>query len=465
MKRWLVLSLIALALLLLLSPGIIGRLAERGIDASVTQVSAERDDIDIAEESFERGWFSSEGRHRVALRHGSLRDLLDAGYATAAPANELALVIDTRLDHGLIPVSSIQREGGGLNPALANAVSTLSVDPGDGALRPLPGRLYSFFGVGGDTSFRYFAEAAEERVAEATMQWSHVDLSYAVSGNGLAESVTADVAAFTAETPAVSAELEALSFDWSYDDRPDTLGDGTLDVTLRNLVFAPGDADGFVSGTPSQTSIERLEFSGESKVDDDQLGAQGRFNVQLRDVAFFGDTSLAFDMQVEGVDAAALDALLRAYREMSDAAPADPNRGFPGNDPQSLFMDPKLQSLLQTAMTSGGRLDVTDAIFNIDPGEATLDLSFEIDAIDNDDPFSWPTVLLNSRGTIEASVAESLYDALVELNPQVRGALASGMLIRDGDQFVMNIEFDQGRLSINGAPMSLPIGPATGLPR
>ena len=84
MKRWLVLSLIALALLLLLSPGIIGRLAERGIDESLSQVSAERDDIDIAEESFERGWFSSEGRHRVALRYGSLRELLDASYATSA---------------------------------------------------------------------------------------------------------------------------------------------------------------------------------------------------------------------------------------------------------------------------------------------------------------------------------------------------------------------------------------------
>ncbi len=464
MKRWLVLSLIALALLLLLSPGIIGRLAERGIDASLQQVSAERDDIDIAEESFERGWFSSEGRHRVALRYGSLRELMDASYSDSAPANEPALVIDTRLDHGLIPVSSIQREGGSLNPALANAVSTLNVDPGDGTLRPLPGRLYSFFGVGGDTSFRYLADAGVERVAEATMQWSNVDLSYALSGNGLAESITADVAAFSAETPEVTAEIEALTIDWSYDDRPDTLGDGTLDVQLRNLVFAPGDASVLVSDAVSQTTIERLEMGGESKVDDGQLGAQGRFDLQLRDVAFFGDTSLAFDTQVEGVDAAALDAFLRAYREMSDAASGDPNRGFPGNDPLSFYMDPNLQSLLQRVITSGGRLDIADAVFSIDPGAAKLDLSVEIDATD-DGNFSWPTVLLNSRGTIEASVAESLYDALVQLNPQVRGALASGMLIKNGDQFVMDVEFDKGRLLINGAPMSLPIGLPVGQPR
>ena len=457
MKRWLVLSLIALALLLLLSPGIIGRLAERGIDESLSQVSAERDDIDIAEESFERGWFSSEGRHRVALRYGSLRELLDASYATSAPENEPALVIDTRLDHGLIPVSSMQREGGSLNPALANAVSTLSVDPGDGSLRPLPGQLYSFFGVGGDTSFRYLADAGEERVAEATMQWANVDLSYALSGNGLAESITADVAALSAETPEVTAEIEALTLDWSYEDRPDTLGDGTLDMQLRNLTVAPGDANELVRPVTSQTGIERLEISGESNVDDGELSAEGRFDLKVTDAAFFGDTSLAFNLEAQGFDAAALDALLRAYREMSAAVTADPNAGFPGNDPLSLYMDPNLQGLLQTVVTSGGRLDIADAVFSIDPGAATLDLSVEIDATD-DGNFSWPTVLLNSRGTIEAAVAESLYDALVELNPQARGALASGMLIKDGDQFVMDVEFDKGRLLINGAPMSLPIG-------
>ena len=452
-KRWLVFLLIALALLILLSPGIVGRLAERGIDAGLEQVSVERDDVEIAEESFQRGWFSSSGRHRIALRHGSLRDLVDATYDPEAATDDStgpALVIDTRLDHGLIPVTSVQRDGGSLNPALASAVSTMQLDPGDGQLLSPPGAVYSFFGVGGRNSFRYLADAGSERIEEGTVSWKKLDLSYAVGSDGLDETVTADIDTLTGKWPGVDALLERLTVDWSYEDRTDSLGDGTLSAELRNLELDAPDADPAGTG---KLRVETLSLDADSVVNDDRFGTRSRLDLRLLDAAPVGDVSLGLEMQIDGVDASALDVLLKTWRELEDL----------NDDPTLALTDPRLQRQLQALVSTGGQLAISEATFSVDPGDAELSLSVSVDDTSGNRDFSWPTVLLNSRASLDARIAASLYDALVEIDPQVRGALASGMLRKEGDDYVLAVEFEKGRLRINGAPMSLPIG--GGLPR
>ena len=452
-KRWLVFLLIALALLILLSPGIVGRLAERGIDAGLEQVAVERDDVEIAEESFQRGWFSSTGRHRVALRHGSLRDLVDATYdAEAATADSPgpALVIDTRLDHGLIPVSSVQREGGSLNPALASAVSTVQIDPGDGRLTSLPGALYSFFGVGGQTSFRYLADAGSEPFEGGAISWAALDLSYTVGGDGQTETVTAVIDTLDGRWPGVDALLERLTVDGSYEDRPDSLGDGDLSVELSNLELDAPGADPTGTG---KLRVETVSLRAESAVTDDRFGAQSRLDLRLLDADPVGDVRFGFAMQIDGVDAAALDSLLETWRELDDL----------NDDPMRALTDPRLERHVAALVSAGGQFDIAEATVSVDPGDAEFSLSVNVDNTSGDRDFSWPTVLLNTRASLDARIAASLYDALVELDPQMRGALASGMLRKEGEDYVMAVEFEKGRLRINGAPMSLPLG--GGLPR
>ena len=73
MKRWPVVVLVSLALVLLLSPAIIGRLAERRVDHSLSRIERENEDIRaIQSERFKRGWFTSEGQYRIELNDGLL---------------------------------------------------------------------------------------------------------------------------------------------------------------------------------------------------------------------------------------------------------------------------------------------------------------------------------------------------------------------------------------------------------
>ena len=65
---------------------------------------------------YERGWFSSEGQHRIELRDGETLGMLRQ-FAGPMSADELpVLIINTRLDHGLIPVASMSRDAGSLVP-------------------------------------------------------------------------------------------------------------------------------------------------------------------------------------------------------------------------------------------------------------------------------------------------------------------------------------------------------------
>ncbi len=67
MNRWFVALLITLAVILLVSPGIVGRLAEKSVEENLDFVASENDEVVVTTESFDRGWFTSEGR-RVTRR-------------------------------------------------------------------------------------------------------------------------------------------------------------------------------------------------------------------------------------------------------------------------------------------------------------------------------------------------------------------------------------------------------------
>ena len=133
-KKGIVVLLVFLAVVVLVSPAIVGRLAEQSMDENLNWAASESGDVKVTSERFARGWFSSEGQHRIELQDG---DLLTALQALAGPisAGDLpVLIINTRLDHGLIPVTSMARDKGSLAPGLGSAVSTMQVELPDGEI-------------------------------------------------------------------------------------------------------------------------------------------------------------------------------------------------------------------------------------------------------------------------------------------------------------------------------------------
>jgi hypothetical protein len=61
------------------------------------------------------------------------------------------------------------------------------------------------------------------------------------------------------------------------------------------------------------------------------------------------------------------------------------------------------------------------------------------------------TASMNMRIPIE------LYELVKSMNPEAEALVAMGVLKRSGDDYVMDAEYAQGLLNVNGAPMPIPM--------
>ena len=61
------------------------------------------------------------------------------------------------------------------------------------------------------------------------------------------------------------------------------------------------------------------------------------------------------------------------------------------------------------------------------------------------------------EASADLTIPSGLYEMMVAMNPQVNAAVAMGILRADGDNYVMEAQYKQGLLTVNGAPMPIPI--------
>jgi hypothetical protein len=72
-RKSIVALLVIAAIVILISPGIIGRIAEEFVDSNLQWAADESQDIVVTSERLDRGWFSSHGRHRIEIRDEEIR--------------------------------------------------------------------------------------------------------------------------------------------------------------------------------------------------------------------------------------------------------------------------------------------------------------------------------------------------------------------------------------------------------
>ncbi|MCH8101015.1 MAG: DUF945 family protein, partial [Proteobacteria bacterium] len=176
MKKGVIALLLVLALIILVSPGIIGKLAERSVNENLEWAATKSGQLVVTSSGFDRGWFSSEGQHRVALGDGAIRAAM-IGEGKDIPV----LVINTHLDHGLVPLASMAREGGSLAPGLGSAVSTLSIEYGEDHTFEIPGKIYSDIGLGGDLQLSYVLSAGSKTTDGKTATSEDVRINISTS--------------------------------------------------------------------------------------------------------------------------------------------------------------------------------------------------------------------------------------------------------------------------------------------
>jgi uncharacterized protein YdgA (DUF945 family) len=426
-KRSIVVTLVIVALIILISPGIIGRLAEQNLEQGIEQAKTDSPDVVVTTEKFDRGWFTSEGRHRISLRHTGL-----------AADGMKSLIIDTRFDHGLVPVSSMSLSSGSLKPGLARMVSTLHIDDGHGNVTELPGTIFSETSLSGDTTGRYLLEAGSRNDANGTATWSGADLRFAASDGHRELSVKGEVQPWSYRAGANSAEVGLLTID-ARQVKTD-FGIAVGDVVMAIESFAVAGEAGPMSG------FQKLDINGSSAIDGEDVNARSRMSLEKLAVPAFGEIGILLDVVVNGLDAASLGRISKAANEARAS-----------DDPEAALGDlfSVIQGDLESMLASGGEIRFDQLDVALPQGDIRSKMTLHL--AESTGPFSWPGVIIATTASADISVPEALVQMGLEMNPEAGSLIDMGFLKLDGDVYRMQAEFAGGLLTVNGAPLPMPL--------
>ena len=435
MKKGIVVLLVFLAVVVLVSPAIVGRLAEQSMDENLNWAASESGDLKVTSERFTRGWFSSEGQHRIELQDGDLVTALQA-ITGPIPAEDLpVLIIHTRLDHGLIPVTSMARDQGSLAPGLGSAVSTMQVELPNGEILDVPGTIYSKIALGGKLHSNYVLEAGSRDEEGVSASWGDIDVDVTTDpASGEIEfEGSLDSIAFASGQDTVS--LNALSLKGRQVPTRFGFSVGNLDVSLDDAVIGGGIGGG--------ARMSEFAVTGSSSLDDDRVTAQGRASMTL-DALPIGRHSYVMAFSLDGVDAEALGVLQEKVADLG--ANPDPMVAYASFEPDA-----------QRLFAAGFDFNIDRFDVTLPQGTITSVMKFSF-AESDPATFDWSVLLLNTVASVDLAVPAELVETFAQENPQAALVIGGGYLVRRGDDYVMEARLKKGLLTVNGAPIPIPLG-------
>lgn len=424
MKRWLVVLLVVAAVLVLVSPGLIGQLAQQNIEKGLSEAANESGRATVTTESYEKGWFTAEGRYRIVFEEGGVREALQAG-EPGMPA----IILTTRIQHGLLPL-------GDFLPGIANAESTAKLDTGTGEVIDIPGVLRTHIGLSGDTTFRYNADKDGFVLGDGNeLDWDGADIEIRTNAAATEISVEGKIRPLQMRNRGgdlmnvgtITIRGEQQRTDLGFD-----VGHGSFDL---DRLWAR-DADG-------ETSIEGLHFDSTASLETD--GAAFVFRSSVKDMDLPGLADINYDVEVS---LARLDPQVLG-RIIANLRSANPETGI----------YPELEQDALELLAHGALIEATR--LNVSTPQGNIDITINLD-ISKQAPGSaatWLGVLMASDASVELSVPAMLVNLAQVASPEMATLMQMGLLIEDGENYRMEARFKKGIFTVNGAPLPLPVLP------
>jgi uncharacterized protein YdgA (DUF945 family) len=432
-----VIALILLAVLIIIvSPGIVGKLAENSVGENLNWAARESGELVVTSEAFDRGWFSSEGQHRVTLGDGQLRTVVES-LAGDADVDQLpVLLINTHIDHGLIAFSSMGREEGSLAPGLGRAVSTLAVELGDGEVVNLPGTIYSKVGIAGHLDSHYILEAGSTETVDGKVTWEPTRINVVSSPSSGDIDYDGKIGAMTFGDALQLVAIDGVTFAGEQQRTSYGFNVGSFDMNMGTMTATAG-------GMPI-SGMQGLTLKASSSLDGELVAAAMRMEMSGQKIPNFGDVSVIADMNLTELDAAAMGVLSKRLKGLGSSQ--DPNR---------LLLEAEAE--FKQLFAAGFNVSVNQLDVGLPMGTVETKMTFNFPAADRAD-FAWTSLLLSTVAQIDLRVPEALVQLATSMNPQAGAIVGMGYLKKEGDVYVMDAEFKKGLLTVNGAPIPIPLG-------
>jgi uncharacterized protein YdgA (DUF945 family) len=435
-RKSIVILLVIAAIVVLLSPGIIGRIAEKSVDSNLQWAADENEGFVVTAERFNRGWFSSEGRHRVEIRDPGMRDALSTLAGREPGDGDPSLIIDTRIDHGLIPVTSVGRAEGSLAPGLGRGVSTLFIEFTDGQTVAVPGTIYSTIGLTGVLSANYIVGPGTLEADGSTASWG--DTNIELSTDQKAESFVFDGSIESLDVSDAGDTLRLGKTAFSGVQRPSRFGIsiGDFEIAAESVAVEEAGIETYRLGP--------VAISGTSDTDGERVNGEFRMSIDALAVPGYGESGFDVAIRFTDLDGASLGSMVRKLEDAGDEA-----------SPQELqFL---LQDDLEDLVAAGFELHVDQFDFELPQGPVALKMRFTVEESGGTD-FDLSSLLMTLDAEADLTASEGFVDHAMVMNPDAGAIIGMGYLRKNGDVYEMRAEYAKGLLTINGAPMPIPMG-------
>ena len=159
--------------------------------------------------------------------------------------------------------------------------------------------------------------------------------------------------------------------------------------------------------------------------------------------AEFGAAGISADINLIEVDGAALGQITDALNQMQKGGSAEDFRFVVEND-------------LRRLLSAGFELRIDQLDVSLPQGVINSKFRFLVEETDSD-TFVWTSVLLALDASAELRMPVELVELMTEMDPQMHSAIGMGFLRKNGDFYEMEATFKKGLLTVNGAPMPIPI--------
>ena len=422
MKKGLLLILVVVAVVVFVSPGIIGRIAEESVDESFQRAVQENDDIIVTSESFDRGWFTSEGRHRIEIRDPAVQDAIRALVGVEAKDGLPTMIVDTRLDHGLIPVTSVSREGGSLTPGLANAVSTMHIEFPDGETFPIPGTIYSNIGLSGSTDSNWIFAAGSHATDGGSAEWGTGEVRYEADAYGENAEFDGAIDSFLITIEGETMSVGKMTFAGRNEPSLFDMAIGDFDLDIESIeVTSTGEA---------ATNLGPISLSATSEVDGDRVNGAMDMSIVGLEVPGYGRSGFDMAIRFDGFEGESLARIVEILEAADDDVTSEQLNALLGPD-------------IERLAAAGFNLTVEKLDFDLPQGPVTARMRFTVPESDGA-TFDWTNLLLGLDADADLVVAEGFVDYAMAINPDAGAVVGMGFLRKNGDVYEMRAEYAKG---------------------
>ncbi len=435
MSRLVKIAVVLALLIFIIAPGVTGFLVESSIEKAETGYGQfiNSGPFELIDDSFDRGWFSSDQTVELKLTEPDIAAVLHAIGGHTDSSQLPSLLVDTTATHGVIPLVSPAH--GGLRPAIAQTESTLSLKYSDGTLVSLPVKIYSSLGTG------QWARVVADPIVnpdlgpDVQIKWDGADIS---ANFGDTTRYEGSIGTLNLTRNGSRIETTPLSIEGSFKKTRFAFGESESSMTLEKLVLAQPASMGH-----DPVTVNNIKGSGGLGVEGSRAIATSRLSVGSVNNAPVDIEGIELDANYD-IDADAFSDFILESRKLQ----AD-------NGGDTVDTD-AMMAAMSRMLEKGGRFNLSK--FDVQIGDGTLSMDLDVKLPEGSN--SLQAAMANGEASGNVVIPETVVEALSAVSPELASGLTMAAMMgfvqqRDG-AYEAKVSYKNGILLLNDLPVPLP---------